>query len=105
MTKRNGTRRRRPFSSVHVAIEVQAAAMWARFHATGEMARSDDYPEVSALYHFAVAAWKRTPPPHGRHFTYLGRRYRWEWTNMGRLRVLHPDTRALLIVGGPFALW
>ena len=97
--------RQRALPPVHAAIEAQAAAMWARFHANQTMARPEDFPAVCALYYAALDIWKRSSPPHGQFFTYEGRRYRWEWTNAGRLRVLHPKTGALLIVGGPFALY
>jgi hypothetical protein len=97
-------RRPRALTPVHARIEAQSAEMWARFHATQRMAQAEDFPDLVALYYFAVKQWNDSVR-YSPFFTYLGRRYRWEVTNIGRMRVLHPKTRAVLILGGPGAIW
>ena len=84
------------------AIRRQSQAMWASVNRTGVSVAPEFAPLLCELYYAAVAIWHRSEAARRReYFVFEGNRFGWEWSNLGRLRVLDADTKALLIVG-PF---
>ena len=102
-SRREVTRKRDP---VHIAIERESRAMWALYERTGAPAPAWMFPAVVGLYEHVLAAlvFSRSPrlPP---TVSYAGRSYPVETTSFGRLRVLEPGTRRLIVAGGIGALW
>lgn len=75
--------------------------MWSLFHSTGRTAPPSMFPAVCQLYYAAEHAWKfRTHRATRLGFVYVGKRYRWSVTNLGRLKVFDESGDTLLIQGG-----
>lgn len=89
--------------ALHARIQREAAAARRYCEATGLPLSSSHAPALTALYEAAlhhVLRYGRTSS-----FSYLGRRYPLERTYFGRLRVLDPETRTLMVSGGIGELW
>lgn len=97
---------RRSSRRVHRDIARQAAHMWAQFERTGLPAPAAQYPAVADLYEHALNAVRSSRAARApRSFMYHGVTYKLQWTNLGRLRVMSPETGELIVAGPPFALW
>ena len=91
---------------VHREIRRQADAMWGLYARTGMPAAGGRFPALFGLYDGVLAALlasraSRFPSS----VSYAGKRYPIETTSFGRLRVLEPETRRLLVVGGIGDVW
>lgn len=100
-------RQRAPVASpVHREIKRQTDEMWRRFDCTGVPAPSWMFPAVVDLYEHILAALLASRLPRlPRSVSYAGKRYLVETTSFGRLRVLEPGTRRLIVASGIGALW
>ena len=107
LSSRRPTRKRaHKVDPVHREIKRQADAMWRLYHRTGVPAPGRMFPALVDLYDGVLAAALASRAPRlPRSVSYAGKSYPIETTSFGRLRVLDPETRRLLVIGGIGDVW
>ena len=82
-------------------LKAEIQNMWAQYRRTGIPASEAAFPAVVALYEHGEGEYRyRRQAGRARGFSYLGMRFGWEVSTLGRLRIVDWKTRELIISGG-----